>query len=352
MVRQWEILRAIDGARNGIAIAKLASERDVCARTVRRDLDALARAGFPLYDEKVNGTSMWKLRAKPFARLQSGLSLMELCALYFSRTLMDTLTGTPLQDGAERAFFKIEGALPAGCRRFLDELPRTLQAKVIGRKKQDTRKLRDILARVLDATLLHRRATMRYASLSSRQTKEYLLEPQRIAYVDGGIYLVAWVVDYGEMRNFAAERIQTFALLDETFTPRALPTEPFPHSLGVNSGAPEEVVIEFEPRAAVYVREREWHRSQRIDERADGGLVLTLSVCNDWSPISGVMSIASQCSCVPPRSTIWACNWRCRITSSNGRSAITWPSICIPPAWTWAPRTACKPPFTASCRKR
>ncbi len=102
------------------------------------------------------------------------------------------------------------------------------------------------------------------------------MEPQRFAYVDGGIYLVAWVVDYGELRNFAAERIQTFAVTDELFEPRPLSPEPFAHSLGVNSGAPEEIVIEFEPGAASFVREREWHRSQRIEERADGGLTLTL----------------------------------------------------------------------------
>lgn len=301
VVRQWEILRAIDGARNGIGIAKLAAERGVCARTVRRDLDALQRAGFPLYDDKVNGTSMWKLRARPFARLEeAGLSLMELCALYFSRTLMDTLAGTPLQDDAERAFFKIERALPVGCRRFLDQLPRLLTAKSNGRKKHDERKLRDILTRVLDATLLHRRATMRYWSMASRRTKEYLLEPQRLAYVDGGIYLVAWVPDYGEMRNFAAERIETFAVTDETFSPRALPAEPFPQSLGVNTGVPEEIVVEFEPPAAAYVREREWHRSQCIEERADGGLVLTLNVCNDWSLRAWILGFGPDARVVSP----------------------------------------------------
>ena len=301
VVRQWEILRAIDGARNGIAIGKLASERGVCARTVRRDLDALQRAGFPLYDEKINGTGMWKLRVKPFARLEeTGLDLMELCALYFSRTLMDTLAGTPLQDDAARAFLKIERALPAGCRKFIDQLPRLLTVKAGGRKKQDERKLREILARAVDATLLHRRATMRYASMASRQTKEYLVEPQRIAYADGGIYLVAWVVDYGEMRNFAAERIQTFAVTDETFAPRPLPTEPFPNSLGANSGAPQEIVVEFEPRAAAYVREREWHRSQRIEERPDGGLVLTLTVCNDWPLRAWILGFGPDAHVVSP----------------------------------------------------
>jgi predicted DNA-binding transcriptional regulator YafY len=301
VVRQWEILRDIDAARSGITVGKLAAERGVCDRTIRRDLEALARAGFPIYDDKVNGSSMWKLRAKPFARLEeTGLSVMELCALYFSRTMMDTLAGTPLAADAERAFVKIERALPAGCRKFIDQLPRLLMAKSGGRKKHDERKLREILSRALDATLLHRRATMRYASMSSRQTKDYLVEPQRIAYVDGGIYLVAWVVDYDEMRNFAAERIQTFAVTDETFQPRALPVEPFPHSLGVNNGVPEEIVIEFEPRAAAFVREREWHRSQQLEERADGGVVLKLNVCNDWSLRSWILGFGPDAHVVSP----------------------------------------------------
>ena len=301
VIRQWEILRAIDGARNGVGIAKLAAERSVTARTVRRDLDALQRAGFPLYDDKVNGTGMWKLRAKPFARLEeTGLSVMELGALYFSRTLMDRLAGTPLAADAERAFVKIERALPAGCRKFIDQLPRLLTAKSAGRKKHDERKLREILSRALDATLLRRRATMRYASRSSRQTKDYLVEPQRIAYVDGGIYLVAWVVDYGEMRHFAAERIETFAVSDETFQPRALPAEPFPHSLGVNSGAPEAVVIEFGPRAAAFVREREWHRSQQLEDRADGGVVLRLNVCNDWALRSWILGFGPDALVISP----------------------------------------------------
>ena len=101
---------------------------------------------------------MWKLRCRPFSRLEeTGLGLMELCALYFSRTMMDRLAGAPLQDDAERAFAKLERALPLASRRFLDQLPRALQTKAGGHKKHDERKLREILGRVLDATLLHRR---------------------------------------------------------------------------------------------------------------------------------------------------------------------------------------------------
>ncbi len=82
LIRQWEILRAIDAARNGITVPKLAAAREVHPRTIRRDIEALSRAGFPLYEDKVNGTSMWKLTAKPFRGLEeTGLSVTELCAL-------------------------------------------------------------------------------------------------------------------------------------------------------------------------------------------------------------------------------------------------------------------------------
>lgn len=303
LVRQWEILRDIDGARTGIGVAKLAAERGVHPRTVRRDLDALCRAGFPLYDEKVNGTSMWKLRTTPFARLQElGLGLTELCALYLGRTLLATLTGTPLLDDAERALARIERALPATTRRFLDQLPRSLQAKTGGRKKQDDRRLRDVLARVLDATLLHKRSTMRYASASSGRTKEYVVEPQRIAYAHGGIYLVAWVPEYNEMRTFAAERIETFAIGDDIFAPRALPLETFGDSLGVNTGNPEQIAIEFAPDAARYVREREWHRSQVIETRPDGSIVVTLQVCNDYALRAWILGFGPDARVIAPAS--------------------------------------------------
>jgi predicted DNA-binding transcriptional regulator YafY len=301
LVRQWEILRDIDGARTGISVAKLAAERGVCQRTIRRDLDALCRAGFPLRDEKITGTTMWKLAARPFGRLeQEGMSVTELCALYLSRALLDTLAGSPLLDETERAFAKIERALPAACRRFLDDLPRVLKAKSNGRKAHDERRTRDVLARALDATLLHRRAEMRYASASSRRTKTYVVEPQRIVYAHGGIYLIAWVAEYGQLRTFAAERIETFAAGDERFDPRPLPTEAFAHSLGVHTGAPERIVLEFEAEAAAFVRERRWHASQRIDERAGGGMTLTLDVCRDYALRAWILAFGPAVRVVSP----------------------------------------------------
>ena len=168
VTRQWQVLRDIDAARTGITIPKLAAARDVHQRTIRRDIDALASAGFPLFDEKVNGTTMWKLRARPFRGLEEmGLSVMELCALYFSRAMLSSLAGAPYQADAERAFAKIERALPQGCRQFLDNLPVAIKAKFAGRKKTDERRVAEIVNRATDALLRHRRVAMRYDSHAS-----------------------------------------------------------------------------------------------------------------------------------------------------------------------------------------
>ena len=239
LVRQWEILREIDGARTGVSIPKLASLRGVHERTIRRDIDALCRAGFPLYDEKFNGTPMWKLRAKPFRGIEeTGLALTELCALYLSRRVLSVVGGAPLGEELDRAFVKIERALPAPARKFLDVLPRLLRAKRAAVKKHDPRRTREIVARVIDAALARRRVDMRYYSASSGRSKMYLIEPQRIAQAEGGLYLFAYVPEYGEIRVFAAERIRTLAVRDDHFEPRPLASEPFANSLGVFTGEP------------------------------------------------------------------------------------------------------------------
>ena len=302
LIRQWEILREIDAARTGIPIAKLAALRKVHPRTIRRDLDALCRAGFPLTDDKVTGTSMWKLTAKPFRALDvMGLGVMELCALYFARTVLAAAGGGPLGDEMDRAFSKLETALPEPTRKFLDRLPTMIKVKAAGRRKQDEKKAREFLGRVTDASLVRRRVEMTYHSLSSRRTKRYVIDPLRVTCADGGIYITAWVPEYDELRTFALERVRTLAVLDEQFELRPLPPEPFANSLGVFSGRPELVEIEFDEEVAHYVASREWHRSQEVFVRDDGSILLRLCVTNDRPLRTWVLGFGGAARVVMPK---------------------------------------------------
>src|SRR5262249_55407555 len=144
------------------------------------------------------------------------LTVSELCALYFSRTLVESLAGTPFRDDVEGAFEKLSSGLTPHMRRFLDQLPRVITSKPdpLRRIGADAG---PIVARALDATLHQRQAQITYYSKSSERTKSYLVHPYRLAYAQGGLYLIAYVPEYEEVRTFAVERIQEISLLEERF---------------------------------------------------------------------------------------------------------------------------------------
>ena len=109
VIRQWNILREIEASR-GATIRHLSTLTGVTTRTIRRDLDALQDAGFPIYDEAGDGRKIWKLDTRPFKRLDdTAFTLAELSALYFSRTLVECLAGTPFQPDLRTAFTKSRG---------------------------------------------------------------------------------------------------------------------------------------------------------------------------------------------------------------------------------------------------
>jgi len=278
VIRQWTILREIERARTaGVTIDELAALCDVTTRTIRRDLQALEEAGFPLFDDKGrdDGKTRWLVNGQAFKGLSAGLTVSELCALYFSRTLLESLSGTPFRDEVESAFEKLSSALTPHMRQFLDQLPRVIATKADPSRRKEDPKQQRLIARALEATLQLRQATILYHSKSSDRTKTYLVHPYRLAFAQGGLYLLAYVPEYGEVRTFAVERLQEISLLEERFTPiEELPDAAFPHSLSVHSGPPERVELEFQPAVADYVRSREWHASQVLrDDRRAGGAV-------------------------------------------------------------------------------
>ena len=123
-----------------------------------------------------------------------------------------------------------------------------------------------------------------------------------MAYADGGLYLTAYVPEYRQVRVFAMERVRRVTVLAKGFTPGAdLAADAFEGSLGVNRGGkPETIVIEFTPRVAPYVREREWHASQRIEATSDGGVRVTLKVCRDWALRTWVLGWGGHAHVVAP----------------------------------------------------
>ncbi|HZJ34139.1 MAG TPA: transcriptional regulator [Vicinamibacterales bacterium] len=291
VIRQWRLLHALESSRHGATIDGLASELEVTTRTIRRDLEALQEAGFALYDERDDqGRVRWRIDGQALHGLEAGFTLPEVCALYLSRNLLEAVAGTPFQRDLTNAFARLEKMLSPRMRQFLDRLPSVLAAKP-GPRARGASSSPAAVARLLEATLHFRVTTMTYHSVSSKRIKEYLIHPYRLAFAQGGMYLLAYVPEYKSVRTFAIDRITSVTLEKQTFTPRQeIGDDVFANSLGVNTGPAQRVEIEFAPDVAPYVRARVWHASQDVRENGDGGVRVTMDVCHDWALRSWILS--------------------------------------------------------------
>src|SRR5258708_13295420 len=121
------MLRELERSRGlGLTVDELAHLSGVTTRTVRRDLQALEEAGFPIFDDKSHddGRTRWRVNGQAFKGLAAGLTLSELCPLYFSRTLLQALPGTPFRDHGQTPFQNLSAAPTPPLPTFLPPPPR------------------------------------------------------------------------------------------------------------------------------------------------------------------------------------------------------------------------------------
>lgn len=307
LIRQWTLLRDLASTRTN-TIPKLARDLGVSTRTVRRDLDALQAAGFAIEEDEVNGSKFWRLPAKAMAGLErSGLTFAEVSALYFSRALFECFPESHVLADLQSALDKIDAALSPAMRRFLDRLPKAISAKSPQAKRLDARTHTTTL-RLLEAIVDQRVVGMKYDSASSRRLKAYLVHPYRLVHAQGGLYLVAYVPEYAEVRTFAVERIRQAAAEKGTFTPVAeLGSDPFANSMGVHRGPTCKVQLRFDRSVADRVKERSWHRSQQFRDKSDGSVVMTLRVSDDYALRSWILGFGRTVRVLSPASLAeWA----------------------------------------------
>lgn len=300
VIRQWKILQTIEAGRYTTSRA-LAEEHGVTERTIRRDLEALQEAGFPLYDERAEGgRKVWRLIEGYKQRLTQTFTLSELAALYFGKNLMSFLGGAPFARDLESAFAKIREALPARSLPYLARIQDLFAARPEPWK--DYSKKKDVIAALIDATLHQRRAVLEYYSFHSRRTKKYTLDPYRVVYYHGGLYLYAKVAEYAEVRTFAVERISRIEVTDEEFEiPGDFSVSEFARgAFGIAGGKPEPVVVSFDARMAGYIRERVWHESQALEDRPDGSVVLRLNVAIGFELKAWIKSFAPHARVLEP----------------------------------------------------
>ena len=299
VIRQWKILKTIEKGRF-TSSAKLAADYGVTERTIRRDVEALQEAGFPLYDDRAEGKKVWRLVEGYQQKLAQGFTLSELAALYFSRNMLSFLGGAPFGQDLETAFAKIREALPQKSLPFLSRIQDLFSARPDPWK--DYSKKQDVIAALIDAILHQRQARIAYYSFNSRRTKSYEIDPYRLVYYRGGLYLYARAHEYGEVRTFAVERVQQVEVQEAGFEIPAdfSPSDYARSAFGIIGGRPQTIELVFAAEIAGYVRERNWHESQTLSDEPDGSVRLTLEVAPSFDLMSWIKGFLPHVKVIRP----------------------------------------------------
>lgn len=303
-VRQLVILRKLESSRQGLTLDQLAEGLDPSAarhlRTVRRDLEAIESAGFPLLTERVDGRVRWKLldgaRGAPALRL----SPTELMALTISRRLIAPLEGTGLHASLQSALGKAAAALPPDGLTLVQQLEDTFSVGLGPHKRY--KQHREVVDWITGAIANKTRIQMRYDSASRGRVTRREVDPYRLWYASGGLYLIGYCHLRNEPRMFAVERIKSVTPTDLPYQiPLHFDFDAFVEdSLTVMRGRRIEVALEFDKPTAAWVKDRVWHPSQKLTRLSRGRLRMVLSIADTRELVGWILSFGSGVKVLKP----------------------------------------------------
>jgi proteasome accessory factor B len=274
LVRQWILLRTLCARRLGASVRELAKEMGVCDKTVRRDLESLREAGFPLEGvEEEHGRKKWRIEtAKSQPELRFAID--EAVALYLGRRLMEPLAGTMFWDAAQRAFQKLRAMLGESALKHLERFAGMFHQT--GAEAADYARKAELIDLLMIAIEDRRTALMTYRSQRAVEPATYNIHPYGLVYHRGSLYLVGYAPDHEEIRHWKVDRIEAIELTDAPFSrPEGFDLRKhLAGSFGVyHSQGEAQVRVRFSAEVARYVEEKRWHASQRLSPQRDGSVV-------------------------------------------------------------------------------
>lgn len=302
-IRQLSLLRQLETTR-GATLQDLANslpdDSPKHLRTIRRDLEALEAAGFPLVTERVDGQTRWKLMEGYRHIPALTFSATELVALSLSRHLLKPLDGTQIQASLTSALNKAAAALPPRARAYIRQLQDLLAVRLGPHKRYGQH--RQTIDRLTRAIAERRTVQMRYYSASRNRMTRREVEPYRLVYAGGALYLIANDYLRRGVRTFAVERIRSLALTDHPYQmPLGFDASAYLHdALIVMHGRPIAVELLFDKRRAAWVKDRLWHPSQHLTRLKDGRLRMSLRVADTPELVGWVLSFGSGVQVVKP----------------------------------------------------
>ena len=253
----------------GYTAAELAIELEVSRRTVFRDLNMLELAHIPYYfDEQAQSYRINQHFFLPPVNLTlpEALSMLLLTGRLRTRQL-------PLMSHSSRAALKLESALPASIREHVGSLLDRVNVSMSPVSRHEG--LDDLFEQLAGAVREKRICRLVYLSFHEQRQLVTFIHPLRLTFHARAWYLIAYSAQHKEARTFKLGRIRKLTVTDRTFSwPCDVKVEE--HFGNAWSMIPEgklyDVNLRFDRKVAGNVAEVQWHPSQQVSWRDDGGL--------------------------------------------------------------------------------
>jgi predicted DNA-binding transcriptional regulator YafY len=304
IVRQWYLLKKLETQR-GATLSELmdAVPQDYSRhpRTLRRDLESL-ELFFPIFTERIDGQTRWRFTDGYHNLPALSFSPSELMALVFSRDLLKPLEGTEIHQSLEAAFNKAAAILPPEGLNHVRQMQRYFSVSLGPHKKY--REHRKTIDQLNQALAQKQSVQMRYYSASRDSTRRRKVDPYRLWYSAGALYLVAYCHLRQDIRLFAVDRIRSLTITDDPWQmPLGFDLESYiREALVVMRGKPIAVELLFDRKTSAWAKDRVWHPSQQVKQCKGGRMQMTLRVADTPELIGWLLSFGAGVQVVSPQS--------------------------------------------------
>jgi predicted DNA-binding transcriptional regulator YafY len=299
LARQWRLLQFL-GRPPGLAVEDAARQLGCTVRTVWRDLQVLQTAGFPIYDDRDGRRGLWKVEEAFRDRLPIPLALPEVVALLVSQALLDHAGASPFGPAVASAFAKLRALLTPRALELVERMGVAVGARTVGAKLQlgTVTHLEAIQRAVAGRHTLQ----MRYYSLSRDAEADRAVDPYRLTFFNGALYLVGYCHLRRDVRIFAVDRIRALTESSHTFAlPADFDAEAYLRGAwGIMRGDLVAVRAIFSRSVAPHIRGRLWHASQELRELSGGRLEIRVSVADTLEVRRWLQGFGAQVTVLEP----------------------------------------------------
>ena len=256
-------------------------EGKVSRRTLQRDLLTLSDANIPVISEKIRANeNVWYLDSRFHSFIPIPIGVNEYLAAHILKDNLKVFRQTPFEKEIQSLIEKIDQIVPEEV--FLEtkatDLGRFFENYAVGIFEYSN--FGEIIDNLIKAILHHVKCLVTYYSPEVNKPKTYYIEPEKMVYYNGGLYVIVYIRRFKKFILLAIQRIKKLKLLDEQFPDdhKFKEKDFWSGRFGLFTGELVNVKLRFAKEIRYHIEGRQWHSSQKFEDDENGNLILNMKV--------------------------------------------------------------------------